>query len=272
MGKQAKRALKTIYDLFDPEAPETTEFRRIYTQVSRRAKTEKIRSLLFTSADRGEGKTTAAALFALVASLHQGLRTCLIDGDFHRPRVHELFAVPRDPGFADILGKDFSVESVLKSTRYETLKVIPAGGRYAFPSELLLPDRLAAVFGKLRLLFDLIVVDAPPLLPVSDPAVLAGELDGAALVVRAGMTRRDVALRGKKILEDCGASILGVIVNNIDDVLPYHYSYSYYGYGPDDRRPGEEKRRRSRQHDELKPTEPRKPKAVASERTAGTGG
>ena len=97
------------------------------------------------------------------------MRTCLIDGDFHRPRVHELFAVPRDPGFADILGKDFSVESVLKSTRYETLKVIPAGGRYAFPSELLLPDRLAAVFGKLRLLFDLIVVDAPPLLPARSP-------------------------------------------------------------------------------------------------------
>ena len=273
MDKQERRERKTIYDLFDSEAPETSEFRRIFTQVSRRAKTEKIRSLLFTSADRGEGKTTAAALFALVASLHQGLRVCLVDGDLHRPRIQELFAVPRDPGFAELLGKDFSIESTLKPTRYENLKIIPAGARCSYPSELLLPDRLAAVFGKLRMLFDFIVVDAPPLLPVSDPAVLAGELDGAAMVVRAGTTQRDVALRGKKILEDCGIRILCVIVNNMDDVLPYYYGYSYYsGSGSDEHQASRKKRRRHLLPDELQPTEPSRRKVVVSERRAGTGG
>ncbi len=229
---------RPIYDDFDPEAPETTEFRRIFTRIARRGPNEKVRTLLFTSAEGGEGKTTSSVLFSLVSCLHQGARTCIVDADLHRPRVDRLLDVPREPGFAEILADDLSIEAALKATRYPNLKVIPAGGRRPFPSELLQPDRLAAAFGKLRLLFDVIVVDAPPLLPVSDPAILSREVDGVVLVVRAGKTRRDVALRGKRILEDLGAAILGVVVNNADDVLPYHYGHTYYqyGYGPEDPR------------------------------------
>lgn len=223
--------MRTIYDDFDTEAPETTEFRRIFTRITRRGAGEKIRTILFTSAERGEGKTTSSVLFSIVACLHQGARTCLVDADLHRPRIDKLLDVPREPGLAEILAEDFSIESTLKATRYENLKVIPAGARRPFPSELLQPDRLAAVVGKLRLLFDVIVIDAPPLLPVSDPAILSRDMDGVVLVVRAGKTRRDVALRAKKILEDVGASLLGVIVNNADDVLPYHYGHAYYQYG-----------------------------------------
>ena len=73
--------------------------------------------------------------------------------------------------------------------------------------------------------------DAPPLLPVSDPAVLSREVDGVGMVIRAGKTQRDVALRAKKILDDAGANLLGVIVNNVDDVLPYYYGHTYYRYG-----------------------------------------
>jgi capsular exopolysaccharide synthesis family protein len=220
----------TIYQDFDPEAPETTEFRRIFTRITRRGQTQKIRSILFTSADRAEGKTTSAALFAMVAALHQGLRTCLVDADLHRPRIDKLYDIPKEPGLAEILGEDLSIETCLKSSRYDNLKVIPAGGRCPFPSELLIPDRIAATSSKLKLLFDLIVLDAPPLLPVSDPAVLAREVDGVALVVRAGRTQREVALRGKKILDDVGANVLGIIVNNADDVLPYYYGHTYYHY------------------------------------------
>ncbi len=221
---------RTFYDEFDPEAPETTEFRRIATRIARRGQSERPRSILFTSAERGEGKTTSAVLFAVVSSLHQGARTCLLDADLHRPRIDKILDVPREPGIAEVLADDLGIESALKSTRFDLLKVLPAGGRRPFPSELLQPDRIASTLGKLRLLFDVTIIDAPPLLPVSDPAILAREVDGVVLVVRAGRTRRDVALRGKKILEDVGAHVLGIIVNNADDVLPYHYGHSYYQY------------------------------------------
>jgi len=234
MAKKREGARTPIYQDFDPEAPETTEFRRIFTRVSRRGQTEKIRTLLFSSSERGEGKTTSASMFAMVAALHQGLRVCLVDADLHRPRIHELFDTPKEPGLAEILAEDQSIETVLKASHYENLKIIPAGSRRPFPSELLLPDRLATTFSRLKLLFDLIVVDAPPLLPVSDPAVLSREVDGVAMVVRAGRTQRDVALRAKRILDDVGANLLGVIVNNADDVLPYYYGHSYYGYSGGD--------------------------------------
>lgn len=222
---------RPIYDDFDPEAPETTEFRRIFTRIARRGQTDRLRTLMVTSAEGGEGKTTTSVYFSIVSALHQNHRTCLVDGDLHRPRVDRLLDVPRDPGFAELLAEEASIEAVLKSTRYDNLKVIPAGARRPFPSELLQPDRIAETLAKLRLLFDMIVIDAPPLLPVSDPAILSREVEGVVLVVRAGKTRRDVALRGKKILEDIGANILGVIVNNADDVLPYHYGHTYYQYG-----------------------------------------
>jgi capsular exopolysaccharide synthesis family protein len=247
MGKR-EAPQKSIYDEFDPEAPETTEFRRIATRISRRGPGERPRVLLFTSAERGEGKTTSSVLFSIVSSVHQNWRTCLIDADLHRPRVDKILDVPREPGVAEVLGDDLTLESALKSTRFERLKVLPAGGRRPFPSDLLQPDRIAALLNKLRLLFDVTVIDAPPLLPVSDPAILSREVDGVVLVVRAGKTRRDVALRGKKILEDVGANVLGVIVNNADDVLPYHYGHGYYQYsyseegGGDAPRPGRDPR------------------------------
>lgn len=251
MAKKNDPNSRPIYQDFDPEAPETTEFRRIFTRIARKGQTEKIRTLLMSSSERGEGKTTSASMFAMVAALHQGLRVCLVDADLHRPRVDKLFEVPKEPGLAEVLSENQSIETVLKPTRYENLKILPAGGRRPFPSELLIPDRLASTFGKLKLLFDLIVVDAPPLLPVSDPAVLSREVDGVAMVVRAGRTQRDVALRAKRILDDVGANLLGVIVNNADDVLPYYYGHNYYsysGYGETDENAAERSKRRAKEN------------------------
>jgi succinoglycan biosynthesis transport protein ExoP len=243
------RPERSIYDDFDPEAPETTEFRRVYARVTGRSQADRLRTVLFTSAERGEGKTTSSVLFSMVSAMHQGARTCLVDADLHRPRIDKMLDVPREPGLAEVLAENFPIESSIKTTRHESLKVIPAGGRRPYPSELLQPDAIAATLGKLRLLFDLIVIDAPPLLPVSDPAILAREVDGVVLVVRAGKTRRDVALRAKKILEDVGARMIGVVVNNADDVLPYHYGHQYYRYSyqQDEPRREKEERRKNEQ-------------------------
>jgi capsular exopolysaccharide synthesis family protein len=224
----AREARRTIYEEFDPQAPETTEFRRVFTRIARRGQERKVRSLLFTSSERGEGKTTSAALFAVVASLHRGLRVCLVDADLHRPRLARLFDTTSEPGLAEILEDEYPIEATLRETRYAGLKLIPAGGRRAAPSELFSQGRIADTLEKLKLLFDLVVVDAPPLLPVSDPAVISREVDAVAMVVRAGHTRRDVALRAKRILDDVGANLLGALVNNMDDVLPYYYGHTYY--------------------------------------------
>lgn len=273
MAKKRERR-RSVYEDFDPQAPETTEFRRIFTRVARSDEERRIRTLLFTSAEGGEGKTTSASYFSLVSALHQGLRTCLIDADMHRPRVHRLFELPREGGLAEILGKGLSIEAGLKKSRHENLSIITAGQEGTFPSELLVPDRIAALLGKLKLLFDLIVVDSPPLLPVSDPVVLAREVDGVALVLRAGKTQRDVALRARRLLDDAGANLLGVIVNNVDDVLPYYYGHTYYHYP--ERREGHGPRReassRMREHVEPSGDGKRAAERLARARAAGSSG
>jgi capsular exopolysaccharide synthesis family protein len=266
---------RLIYEDFDPQAPETTEFRRIFTRVARADQERKIRTLLFTSAEGGEGKTTSASLFAIVAALHQGLRTCLVDADLHRPRVHRLFGTGRVAGLAEILGRNASIEAALTPTRYDNLRLITAGEQHPSPSELLVPDRIATMVGRLKLLFDLIVIDSPPLLPVSDPVVLSREVDGVALVLRAGRTQRDVALRARRILDDAGANLLGVIVNNVDDVLPYYYGHTYYHYPerPEDRRSSGDDGTRSRleRHD-TPPDSTRAPGRSTRARAAGSSG
>jgi capsular exopolysaccharide synthesis family protein len=273
--KGSPERARSIYEDFDSQAPETTEFRRIFTRVARADQEHKIRTILFTSAEGGEGKTTSASLFAIVASLHQGLRTCLVDADLHRPRVHRLFGTGRTTGLSDVLGRNTSIENALTPTRYDNLRLITAGEQHPSPSELLVPDRLATMIGRLKLLFDLIVVDSPPLLPVSDPVVLSREVDGVALVLRAGRTQRDVALRARRILDDAGANLLGVIVNNVDDVLPYYYGHTYYHYPerPDERRSGADDGTRSRQDRRDTPPETtRGPGRQARARATGSTG
>ncbi|GJM43618.1 MAG: tyrosine protein kinase [Gemmatimonadota bacterium] len=263
---------RSIYVNFDPSAPEVTEFRRIFTRVARRAQEEKLRTILFTSSEQGEGKTTSASLFAIVACQYHGLRTCLVDADLHRPRIGEMFEVPREPGLAEILKDNYSIETTLKPSRYENLKILTAGGKHPFPSELLLPDRLATTFGKLKLLFDVIVVDAPPLLPVSDSAVLSREVDGVVLVVRAGRTQKDVAVRAKRILDDVGSNVIGVVVNNMEDVLPYYYGHSYYQDSYHAEEGDEPKRPRSEQTKGRRDGGSDSPRPTPRTRAAGSSG
>lgn len=274
LRRKTRERPRTIYEDFDSQAPETTEFRRIFTRVSRADQERKIRTILFTSAEGGEGKTTSASLFAIVASLHQGLRTCLVDGDLHRPRIHRLFGLERTTGLAEILGRGAPIETGLTATRYDNLKLITAGEQHRSPSELLVPDRIATMVGRLKLLFDLIVVDSPPLLPVSDPVVLSREVDGVALVLRAGRTQRDVALRARRILDDAGANLLGVIVNNVDDVLPYYYGHTYYHYPerPEERGSRGDDVRSNQDRRDTPPESTRAPGRSTRSRAAGSAG
>ena len=95
---------------------------------------------------------------------------------------------------------------------------------------VLIPGRLREIFEELKFYFDFIVVDVPPVIPVSDPVIIAGEVDGTLLVVRAGSTPKDVVKRSLNFLRNAKVNLLGVVLNNLDEVLPYYYSAHYYGY------------------------------------------
>ncbi len=219
-----------IFEKFADESPAGTEFRRLQVRIEREAAGNPLRTLQITSSRRGEGKSTTCAHLALTVARHNQGRIALVDCDLRKPRVHELYGVPQARGMTDFMRGILPLKAVLKDTPQPNLKVITSGRVVSGPSKLFQTDVIQQTFAKLATEFDLILVDSPPLLPVSDPLLLAPEMDGVILVVLAGKTPRQVVRRARDLLSNVEANVLGVVVNNASEALPYYYDYKYYGY------------------------------------------
>ena len=207
-----------------------TEFRRLLVRVRRIAGERGVRLLMVTSARRGEGKTTTATHLALTAALHGKGEVVVVDLDLRRPRVHSALGVQQRLGVTDVLCGDAALEGALKDTPVRNLKALTSGRPMQSPSTLLGGPAVRGMFSRLRSRFELVLVDTPPVIPVTDAMVLAPEVDGTLLVVMAGETPRAVVQRARQLMVEADARLLGVVVNNVDEVLPYYYDYKYYGY------------------------------------------
>ncbi len=221
---------QTIYDIFDQESPIATEMRRLYSNIRHIEGKNPKRSFLVTSAERGEGKSTVASHLALTVARFRGKKSLLIDADLRRPRIHQIFDVPREPGLFECLSGEIDPLEAVKDTPIENLKIIPAGRRVKSPAHLFEGDIMTEIFEKIKFYYDIVIVDSAPVIPVSDPMLISSVLDGVILVMLAGKTPRKVVLRARNILLDAKADLLGVVVNNMSEVLPYYYDYRYYGY------------------------------------------
>lgn len=222
----------SVYEMFDETTPAATEFRRLYSRIRYRMRSGPKSPLLVTSAKHSEGKTTTSSLLAVtVAKFHES-RVALVDMDLHRPRVHEMFREERNqkPGVSEVLMGEAKTEETAIPTRFANLSLVLAGKRVRAPSTLFESARIRAFFEELRGQYDFVVIDTPPLIPVSDTMVAAVEAAGVLYVLLAGQTPREVAIRAKALLDDVNAKIVGAVVNNAEEVLPYYYDYKYYGY------------------------------------------
>jgi len=220
-----------IFQAYDSESPVGTEFRRLlYNLTSNNRLPEKGKSFLITSPSVGEGKSTIAAFLALTSSLHRPRKTLLIDADMRRPATHKIFGLPREPGLADIIADGLKMEECVRMTKVDNLHIITAGKEYKNPTELLDRPTLKPFFEATRFYFDLIIVDSPPIIPVSDPLILGHEVDGLCMVIKAGVTQREVVSRACELIDQAGVRLLGIALNNVKYALPYYYNHKYYGY------------------------------------------
>jgi capsular exopolysaccharide synthesis family protein len=219
----------SIIDFYDLESPESTEFRRILKMIENTRDPEK-KSILITSAMLSEGKSLLTAFLAITAAKSRRKKTLLIDFDLRRPMVHKLFRIPLENGVTDVLFSSLTARVVVKKTDIDQLDLITAGEIIKNPSELFNGPAIHNIFEELKFYYDLILIDSPPIIPVVDPLILLEELDGAVLVIKAGATNRDVVKRARNLLSAHKDKIIGVVVNNIGQTLPYYYNYNYYGY------------------------------------------
>lgn len=213
------------------ESPLATEVRRVFSKLVAKKKTDDLKTVMITSSVLGEGKTTIASYLAIACSQYRSTRTALIDMDLRRPRVHDMFGLKRSKrGVSDVLGRGVSPTKCLRKTKFRNLYVLTTGQTVESPSRLLNSGRLKTMFRELRPYFDIILVDAPPVIPVSDPMMLSSEVDGALFVVKAGKTQKPVIHRAIGLLQDAQIEPLGVVINNMHHVLPYYYDYQFYDY------------------------------------------
>jgi succinoglycan biosynthesis transport protein ExoP len=226
--------------LFDIESPMAIELRRIMIRLGRKLDLERKRSIMVTSAERGEGKSLFSLHFALVLAYHLQKQVLLVDADMRRPVQHTVFQVPLAPGFAELLGDGRDAEKTLRPTKVTNLKFLPAGSSGDNPSRLLGAHRVRDLIDRLHRSVDIVLLDAPPTVPVSDPLHYLDAVDGVLYMVMAGQTPRDISRRGVEILRSAGANIVGAVANNLAEVLPYYYDQKYYGY---DRKKAKKRRR-----------------------------
>jgi len=227
----AKPKAPTLLDSYHGESPASTEFRRLLHNMMNSDKLiEGAKTFLITSATTGEGKSTIASNLALTASIYKSRKTLLVDGDLRRPTLHTLFGYSRDNGLSDVLDNKVKLEDAFKSTSLESLWVLTAGRRRPNPSRYFESDQLKEVVEAVKFYFDLIIFDCAPVIPVADALALGAQVDGVLLILKAGVTPREVARRAAEVIIDSGSNLLGLAMNNESDALPYYFNHSYYGY------------------------------------------
>lgn len=191
-----------------------------------------LKRLLVTSSGPQEGKTTVATNIAITMA-QSGSRTLLIDTDMRRPRIHRAFGLPNDAGMSNLIMAQAKPEDVIRETIVPNLWVLPCGPVPPNPAELLHTQRFRQIAAELDGRFDRLIFDSPPVGAVADALILSGEVDGVVMVVKAGRTVREVALRTKQSLHDVNARIFGVVMNDVDlerRGYGYYYYYQRYGY------------------------------------------
>lgn len=217
-------------NLFDIESPMAIELRRIMIRVGRQLDLDRKRCIMVTSAERGEGKSLFSLHFSLVLAFHLRRKVLLVDADIRRPVQHTVFQTPLSPGFSELLMGESSVLDAVQPTQVKNMGFLAAGNAGGNPSRLFGHQRVREVVEELHTEYDVVLLDSPPVVPVSDPLHYLDAIDGTLFMVMAGHTPKEISKRGVEILNSAGANILGVVANNVSEVLPYYYDQKYYGY------------------------------------------
>lgn len=208
----------------DPQSAISEASRGLRTNVSFMSPDKPYKSLLVTSASPSEGKTTVACCLA-VAMAQAGHRVVLIDCDLRRPRLHRVFQKTNERGVTSTLVDRSGLGAAVVSTEVPGLSLLASGPSCPNPAESLQSNAFQSLLEELARDFDRIVIDSPPIGPVTDAVILSTRVDASIMVIRALSTTRDAALHARRALEDVRANLIGAVLNAAD---PGRANYPYY--------------------------------------------
>ncbi|NMD70162.1 CpsD/CapB family tyrosine-protein kinase [Bacillus sp. DNRA2] len=213
-----------------PKSSISEQYRTVRTNIQFSSVDDEIKSIMVTSADPAEGKSTTVANLA-VTFAQQGKKVLLVDADMRKPTVHYTFQVENVYGLTNILTKQKSLEEAINTTDVEFLDILTSGPIPPNPAELLASKAMLEFLTKVEDHYDVILFDTPPILAVADAQILANLCQGSVLVIASGKTEIEKVAKSKELLAAAKGKLLGAVLNNKKmDKSNYYYYYGTYGH------------------------------------------
>ena len=232
---------ETLVTVVSPRSPAAEAFRSLRTNLQYASVDRPLRTLLVTSPMPADGKSTIAANLAVVLAQSER-KVALLDADLRKPRLHRMVRLPNRVGFTSLFTSEaiepdgrLHLNGHLQATAVPNLRALTTGKLPPNPAELLSSERLLRILERVQEETDLVVLDSPPVLPVTDATVLATRVDGVLLVVQPGVTKQAAVRQAAEQLRQVGARVLGIVLNEVDSrssryryYQGYHYRYKGY--------------------------------------------
>ncbi len=212
-------------------SPDAEAYRILRTNIEFNRKNPEDNAITVVSGGAGEGKSTTLVNLAYICA-QGGYTTLMIDADLRRPRLHTFFDINNSVGLTNYLTTELMLEDVILQTPVDNLYFMPSGILPADAAGILNSRRMSELIQDVKQRFDLVLVDSPPILGVSDASVLASEVDLTMIVVQHRKLPRNMLMRVKQAVENVGGHVIGVVLNNVDvrSDSQYQYYTSYYTY------------------------------------------
>lgn len=223
-GRKKRKPIRQLITHQEPKSRITEQYRNIRTNIEFTSVDNHIRSIMVTSANPGDGKTTTVANLAVVFG-QQGKKVLVIGADLRKPSIQDLFAAHASNGLTNVLSGQTKVMQCIQKTDIENVYVMASGPIPPNPAELLGNRVMDEVLLEAYNMFDIVLIDTPPVLAVTDAQILANKCDGIILVVRSEKTEKDKIVKTKQILDKASGKILGVVLN---DKQEEQEQYGYY--------------------------------------------
>jgi capsular exopolysaccharide synthesis family protein len=216
----------------EPKSAAAEAYRTLRTNITFASPDKPVHVIMATSTSPDDGKSTTIANLAITFAA-SGASTMLVDGDLRRPHLHTIFGLPNEQGLTTMVVEMARVATggteptiPLQNTQVANLQVLTSGPVPPNPAEILSSQRMTELLEMLRGKADYVLIDTPPIIAVTDAAVLASRVDGVLLVVNAGKTKRELAIKARDMLKQVNANVIGVVLNNAQVDKS---AYAYYG-------------------------------------------
>lgn len=212
----------------NPKSPVSEAYRTLRTNIQFASLDKDIKTIVITSSGPKEGKSTTSSNLALTLA-ENSKKVILIDCDLRKPSVHRYFGISNKVGLSNLLVEDLSQEDVI--VKYsENLSILPCGTIPPSPADILSSHKMKTFIEELKYQYDIILLDTPPVIAVTDAQLLAAVADGVLLVASSGEVEKEAICRAKDLLEHVNANILGVVLNKVEIKNRRGHSYGYYYY------------------------------------------